>query len=385
MKPLFAVPLLATAMLAQAPSDDLLALEPVLRAAIDKIAPSIVTVETFGGVRKVLAEGRDPEAGKPPDEPEKKPEGDDDKLGPLVQPGFLQAQGATTGLVLSADGWIAVSRFALNFDPPTVLVTLPDGRSFNAVRAGEDTSRGIALLKIDARDLSVPEHADPKTVRVGQWAFALGRTFGRGDPSVHIGIVSALGRLFGRAVQTDASTSPANYGGPLIDVDGRVLGICAPLSRGGRDAGVELYDSGIGFATTLAGIEPLLERMKRGEVLHRGWLGIAPENTELGPGARLASVLPGGPAAAAGLTVGERVVAVDGVPVRNGFHLQMLISGKTGGEPVFLVLVTPDGGRRALTVFLADLPAEEREARKPAEEAGVLPWEEGEKKKDEGR
>ncbi|MEO1542395.1 MAG: ATP-binding cassette domain-containing protein, partial [Pseudomonadota bacterium] len=75
----------------------------------------------------------------------------------------------------------------------TILVTLADGRSFHAVRAGEDTSRGLALVKVDADDLPVPEFVAPQAVRVGSWTFALGRTFGRRSPSVHMGVISAVG------------------------------------------------------------------------------------------------------------------------------------------------------------------------------------------------
>ena len=89
-------------------------------------------------------------------------------------------------------------------------------------------------MKIDANDLPVPEFVDPGTVRVGQWAFATGRTFAADEPTVHIGIVSAKRRQFGRALQIDAYTSPANYGGAVIDVEGNVLGVAVPLSPTGR-------------------------------------------------------------------------------------------------------------------------------------------------------
>lgn len=377
---------------AQAPTDEFLHLEPVLQAAIRKVTPSVVTIETFGGTRRLLAGGGsavpdDAPSGpgeKPPEKkpPEKKPDEEkkDEKLPPLQQAGFLQAQGSTTGVVLTSDGWIAVSRFALNYDPSTILVTTADGKSYHARRGGEDTSRGLALVKIDAQDLIVPEFVPPDAARVGQWTFVLGRTFGQEEPSVHMGILSAVGRLFGRALQTDAYTSPANYGGPMIDIQGRVLGISVPLSRSGRDAGAELYDSGIGFASTIADIMPLLSRMKAGETLHRGWLGVSTVTTYLGPGARLAQVAENSAAAAAGLERGDLILSVDTVDVRNSFHLQSLISSKMGGDPVHLK-VGRKSGTVGITVFLKDLPESERQPQKPAEEAGVLPWEEEDKKK----
>lgn len=342
--------------------DEFLRLEPALQAAIAKAAPFVVTIETFGGTRRTLGEDgpadgegppmprpapkpEQPEPDEPAPDPEKKgggeKEGEKKKL-PLVAPGFHQNQGRTTGVVLTEDGWILVSRFALNFDPTTVLVTVPGRGTFHAQRAGEDTSRGIALVKIAAKGLPVPEFVAPDAAQVGQWAFALGRTFATDEPTVHIGIVSAKRRLFGRALQIDAYTSPANYGGAVVDVEGRVLGISVPLSPSGRNAGVEWYDSGIGFAVTIADVPDVLARMKQGEVLQRGWLGVHLEPAWLGPGAKISGTPKDGAAAQAGLRKGDVILGVDGVEVSNGPHLQMLLSSRLGGDAVSLVVRKKD-------------------------------------------
>lgn len=369
--------------------EELMRVQRVLARASAQVAPSIVRVETFGGTRRVLAGGgrgdgaARPKPQQPPPQPkegdEKKP--DEKPLGPLVMPGFLQAQGATSGVVLTSDGWILISRFALNFDPTTILITLPDGRSFHATRGGEDTSRGIAVVKIDAVDLPVPDFVAPRDVRVGQWAFALGRTFGQDEPSVHMGIVSATGRLFGRALQVDAYTSPANYGGPIIDVRGRVLGISVPLSPSGRDAGVDWYDSGIGFATTIADIPDILDRLKAGETLHRGFLGVRYDPKHTGPGVKLEEVTRGSPAREAGLSNGDRIVALDGVPVRNTFHFLMLVASKMAGDPLAIVFESADE-RHEVTVELAAAPDSERSERTKKEETFVPPWHDDEPSED---
>lgn len=383
--------------------EEFLRLEPVLQAAIHKAAPWTVTVETFGGTRRVLGTDGDfdgdlpPEPKKPPKVFEPEPKGDekkekegekdekDEKEGdkdkkdgkkdlPLVAPGFQQAQGRTTGVVVQSDGWIVISRFALNLDPTTILITVPGRGTFRAERVGEDTSRGIALVKIPARDLPVPEFVHPDQVHVGQWACALGRTFAADEPTVHLGIVSAKQRLFGRALQIDAYTSPANYGGPVIDIGGRVLGISVPLSPAGRNAGIEWYDSGIGFATTLADIRPLLERMQRGEILQRGWLGVKLESKHLGPGAKLAAVTDTGAAAKNGLRAGDVVTAVDGTAVRNGPHLQMLVNARLGGDTVTLAVRRADGSDATIGPFaLLDAPWTEQKGAKDAEQAPSFP------------
>jgi S1-C subfamily serine protease len=372
--------------------DEFLKLEPVLQAALKSAGPFVVTVETFGGTRHSM--GKDgPMDGPAPPKPRPKPkpaEVDPDKLPKPLKPGdlkpgdlkpgdlkpgekpgekpdakpgeakpkqpdekdkkkkkkklglvasgFQQAQGKTSGIVLTSDGWIMISRFALNLDPTTILINVPDHGTYHAERVGEDTSRGIALVKIDAVGLPVPEFVHPNDIKVGQWAFALGRTFAEAEPTVHLGIVSAKNRLFGRALQIDAYTSPANYGGAVVDIHGRVLGISVPLSPSGRNAGVEWYDSGIGFATTIADIQGLVKRMKEGQILQRAWLGVQLSTSHLGPGAKITGTPKDGAAKEAGLRKGDIILEVDGVHVLNGPHFQMLVSSRLGGDTCTLIV-----------------------------------------------
>ena len=362
-------------------TDDYLKLQAVLQKAMAKMSPSVVTIQTFGGTRKApkrQPKGQPKQPGKPPQQPGRKPRPQ------LGMAGFAQAQGATAGIVLSEDGWILVSGFALNYNPTTILVTLPDGRTLTAVRKGEDKSRGIALLKIEAENLKVTEFVHPKDVKVGQWCFVLGRTFGVKDCSVHMGVVSAKDRIFGRAIQTDAYTSPANYGGPLMDVQGRVMGISVPLAASGRQAGEDLYDSGIGFGATIADIWPLIERMKQGDVLHRGYLSVATVPSFMGPGAKLSRVQKG-PARNAGIRKGDIILEIDKVTVKNSFHLQMLVGSKMVGDPVSVKYKKRRGGDIVtVTVFLEEVSAAQMKPRKQEEPDTKLPWEE-EEEEDKGK
>ncbi|MGE0142506.1 MAG: S1C family serine protease [Planctomycetota bacterium] len=443
--PLAVTALLCVPLAAQRDLEALAALESITAREADRLAPMLVRIETFGGVRRVLAEESTldrigavqpskmdeavlralldkadryeldqvwEELGLPPRPLEKpfeveelrrlgdaeldrlcrkyqvgphdpaaaKEEGNEGapknpRPGLLQQPGFLQAQGASTGILISADGWIVTSRFALNFDPSTILVTLADGRTFTARRAGEDTSRGIALLRIDATELPHTEFADPSEARVGQRVIVLGRTFAsKGRPTVNLGIVSACGRIFGRALQIDALTSPANYGGAVVDLAGRVLGVAVPLSPSGRDAGVDWYDSGIGFATTVADIEPLIIRMQRGETLHRAWLGVSLDQTDLGPGAVVAGLAIRSPASRAKLRVGDRVLAVDNAAIHNGFTLQSELGRRLAGDSIALKLRRGETTLE-ITLELAASPRAERTERSRSDEVGELPWE----------
>ena len=138
---------------------------------------------------------------------------------------------------------------------------------------------------------------------VGEWSLALGRTFDGTKPSISVGIISALNRVWGKAIQTDAKVSPNNYGGPLVDIRGRVLGVLVPMSPMGNNelAGVEWYDSGIGFAVPLEDINRALPRLEKGEDLHSGLLGISMKRGDMfADPAEIAAVQPKSPAYAAG-------------------------------------------------------------------------------------
>src|SRR5438067_6584986 len=130
----------------------------------------------------------------------------------------------------------------------------------------------LTLWKVDRKNLPVPVMVPKKELKVGQWAIALGRTLDLKQkkdtpPSISIGIVSALNRIWGKALQTDAKVSPVNYGGPLVDIQGRVQGILIPASqrKEGETAGFEWYDSGIGFAVPMEDVLAMLPRLKEGK------------------------------------------------------------------------------------------------------------------------
>jgi serine protease Do len=165
--------------------------EAAIRAAVQAVAPSVVKIETIGGLESVG--------------------------------GVLVSTGPTTGLVVADDGYVVSSSFNFVQQPSSILVTLPSGARAAAQIVARDHSRMLVLLKVNTTEkLPVPAAAPRAEMTVGQWAIAVGRTFNQQEPNISVGVLSATNRIWSTAIQTDAKISPANYGGPLIDIRGRV-------------------------------------------------------------------------------------------------------------------------------------------------------------------
>jgi serine protease Do len=201
----------------------------------------------------------------------------------------------------------------------------------------------LVLLKIDAgKPLAVGQIAPQKEMRVGQWAIVVGRCFEGQQPNMAVGILSALDRVWGKAIQTDAAVSPNNYGGPLVDIRGRVLGVLAPLSPEATDemAGIEWYDSGIGFAIPMEQIEKVLPRLKKGEDLYAGRAGLSLKGPNLYTGEPIIGACRANcPAATAGLKPGDRIVEIDGRNVVRSADVKEGIGRRYAGEKMRMTVL----------------------------------------------
>lgn len=280
------------------------------RSATNRVTPSLVTIESYGGVSAV--QGR---------------------IGGIRK----QGEGNTTGIVISSDGYILTSTFNFIQRPPVISVILGDGERHFAKLVGRDDTRKICLLKIDGpTDLPVPEMVDESKIKVGQWAISLGVGYGDTSPAMSTGIISAKNRIGGRAIQTDANISPANYGGPLVDIEGRVLGICVPMNPQSQavGAGVEWYDSGIGFAVPLADAEKLLDRLKAGEYIRPAFIGIQSGPNPLGDGILINKVNPNSPASRLELEEGDILLSINDNRVNDMLRLKQLINRFEAGETI---------------------------------------------------
>lgn len=315
-------------------ADDLaLREETAMKAAVDCVAPSVVRIETLGGL---------------------------ETIGNL-----LVGTGPTTGLIVSSDGYIVSSAFNFAQQPAQMLVDLADGTRLPAQVVAHDHSRMLVLLKVSTdgldakRQLPVPQAAPLTEMKVGQWAIAVGYTFDGGQPNMSVGIISAVNRVWGRAIQTDTKISPANYGGPLVDLQGRVLGVLVPMSpqQTSEMAGAEWYDSGIGFAVPLEQINRVLPRLKNGEDLNPGLLGVSlrPGDPYADPPI-IAASHPKSPAAAAGLKVGDRIAEINGVKVGSASEMRHQLGPLYAGEKVTVVAMRGDQRIERSAELIAKLP-----------------------------
>jgi serine protease Do len=291
-------------------ADDLQAQEQAaFDAAVARVAPSVVQIETVGGLEKVE--------------------------------GAFWGAGPTTGLIVDPNGYILSSIFNFVHQPASILVRLPDASRRPARRVATDHARMLVLLKIDVKEpLPVCEIAPRDAMRVGQWVIALGRAFEGNQPNRAVGVLSALNRIRSRAIQTDAAVSPNNYGGPLVDIHGRVLGVLVPLSPQSADelAGSEWYDSGIGFAVPMEDIRRVLPRLKNGEDLHPGLAGIGLKGSNVYTAPPIVAVVPPkSPAAVAGLRAGDRIIEIDGRPIARAAEVQIALGRHYAGEKVRIV------------------------------------------------
>lgn len=291
----------------------------VFRAAVEKVKPSLVTIESFGGVTTV--QGR---------------------IGGIRK----QGEGNTTGILISPDGHIVTSTFNFIQKPPVITVITSDGKRHYAKFLGRDDTRKICVLKIDRRGnkFAVPEMIGPKKLQVGQWSISVGVGYGDATPAISSGIISATNRIGGRAIQTDANVSPANYGGPLIDIEGRVMGVCVPMNPQSQaiGAGVEWYDSGIGFAIPLADAGDLLEQLKKGESIYPAFLGIRAMANPNGEGVWIEEIVPKSPAKEAGLLRGDAITAINEEKVEDMLELKKILNTLNAGQEIEITYI-PDG------------------------------------------
>jgi serine protease Do len=289
------------------------------------LQPAVVSVSAM-----VATSGDENRAAAPEDS-------DDDLMGRLFgvplpeDPAAQRSQGS--GFIIAASGIIVTNAHVIE-RAQKITVKLVDKREFQADVIGKDPHMDIALIKIAAKEsLPILTLGDSDALQVGEWVMAVGNPFGL-DHSVSSGIVSAKGRHLGepydRLIQTDVNLNPGNSGGPLINLDGEVVGISkAIVSQGGGNLGIS-------FATPINLVKDILPQLRRSGKVTRGWAGLAiqeitpPLAETLGlekpAGALVAGVVQGGPAERGGMKVGDVITEFDGKKVSDALELPLWIS-----------------------------------------------------------
>ena len=254
--------------------------------------------------------------------------------------------GAGTGVVLTSDGEVLTNAHVVD-GASTVRVTLAgESQARTAEVVGTDPRADLALLRIPgARGLATAELGTSADVAVGDDVVAIGNALAlRGGPTVTRGIVSALDRSLDTEggtitglIQTDASISSGNSGGPLVNAAGQVIGINTAVASAGRNSAAE----NIGFAIAVDQAMPVVERLRGNtDAATSGYLGVTTADPEDGSrGATVVGVVAGSPAAAAGLREGDLVTHVGGKAVDGAAALASAVRSSEPGETVELKVV----------------------------------------------
>lgn len=287
------------------------------------------------------------------------------------EPVTREATSLGSGFIIDPSGYIVTNNHVISAgegrDTPvdSITVTLSDRREFKAKVIGRDALTDMALLKIEATGLPYVKFGNSQSVRVGDWAIAIGNPFGLGG-TVTAGIVSALHRNIGsgqydRYIQTDASINQGNSGGPLFDLDGNVIGVnTAIFSPTGGNVG-------LGFSIPAELAYPVIQQLRATGTVKRGYLGVGiqPLSTDIAAGLGLpkdrgeivASVEPSGPAAKAGIKQGDVIVKINGSDVTYDNTLSYVVANTPIGATVPIELIR-DGQRKTINATIAQRPAE---------------------------
>ncbi len=285
--------------------------------------------------------------------------------------------GSGSGVLIREDGVIVTNRHVVA-GATRIRVRLHDGRTLSGRVLGTDPATDVAVVKIEGRGFPTARLGDSEAARVGEYVLALGAPFGL-EHSVTLGVISATGRggLGVNAIedylQTDASINPGNSGGALVNLRGEVLGINAMVVGRGQ---------GIGFAIPARIAQWAAEQIVRTGQVTRGWIGLNAQNITpdlestygpVGSGVIVNDLDPNGPAASAGVRLGDVIVALDGQPIRNRHEVTRRVALRGVGEPLNLSLQR--GNRREqvrLTTALrpGESPAPRAPPPPPAPEPG---------------
>jgi len=315
--------------------------------AVARVAPSVVTVQTQV-VEQVPADMFEQFFGG--------------------RSGQRSAAGLGSGFIVRADGAILTNAHVVA-GATRISVAMKDGTTYPARLVGIDETNDLAVLKIDAKNLPVAPLGSSNNLVIGEWAIAIGNPYGfilaNTEPSVTVGVVSGTGRnvaaqsegagVYVDMIQTDASINPGNSGGPLVNALGEVIGVNSSIfSPSGGSVG-------IGFAIPINRAQRVAEDLLAHGVVRHPWVGLQPQVSRTpgvagsNSGVVVGSVVPGSPAARAGIRAGDVIVRSKNRTLHNPYDWYAELLELQVGESDSIV-VRRDGREIPVTVAVADLP-----------------------------
>ena len=292
--------------------------------------------------------------------------------------GIIPETGVGSGVIYDSSGWILTNRHVVE-GSETMKVELNDGRVLDGKVYGIDTLTDLAIVKVEATGLPTASIGDSSALKVGQLVIAIGSPLGTYSNSVTCGIVSAKGRSItangsangsqnlNNLIQTDAAINPGNSGGPLLDAGGHVVGI---------NTAIAADSNGIGFAIPINIARPIMQQAVAGKPLARPYMGVIYRALDVQysktnnlpvsagalvlpggtPDAPTPAVIPGGPAAAAGIKQGDIIVKVNSQAIDNDHPLDATLSEFAPGDTISVEILR-SGQTQTLSVTLGTRPS----------------------------
>ena len=303
--------------------------ESVIKA-VEKVSPSVVNVSTVKIVHDALFRA-------------------------------IPLKGVGSGFIFDSKGHI-ITNYHVIKDAEKVQVSLIDGKLLAGKVVSVDPSMDIAIIKVSNGDLQGVELGDSSKLKVGQFVIAIGNPFGLiGGPSVTFGVISSLNRrikteqgIIENLIQTDAAVNPGNSGGPLIDIDGKVIGMTTAIIP---------FAQGIGFAIPINSIKQVVNDLINYGKVMRPWLGIVGITMNKGladyfnllvdKGVLIVKVIEGSPAYQYGLRVGDIIRSIDGNEINNLEDLLRELQKRKPGNKIDLSIVR--GNRRSVITIILGL------------------------------
>jgi putative serine protease PepD len=279
----------------------------------------------------------------------------------LIEADSAAGGGTGSGFLIDAQGHVVTNDHVVDAGQRFTVRFGEDGDPLPAKLVGQDRSTDLAVLEVDPKKVPAEtkplELASSSDLRPGDAVIAIGAPFGLSG-TVTTGIISALDRSIqspngfpiSGVLQTDAAINPGNSGGPLLDAQGRVIGVNSQIASGSAQ-----QNAGVGFAVPVDTVKEVVPKLIGGEEIKRAYLGVSTRPAETEDGAVVFTITPGGPAADSDLRPGDRIVKVADRPVKDPDDLSAAILDHEPGERIELTVVR-GGDERTIDVRLGTRP-----------------------------